>query len=856
MRKFIGCLISFLSVAIASYSQTTSIKGTVTDTVEKKNLSNSVITLIRKSDSVLVKFTRTDKDGNFNIKNIPAGKFILQVTYPNFADYIDEITLAPGKEIDLANIDLTPKSKILEEVIVKQNVAIRLKGDTIEYKADSFKVEEGATVKDLLRKLPGLQVDKNGQITAQGQKVEKVLVDGEEFFSDDPAVVIENLRADAVDKVQSYDKKSDQAEFTGIDDGSKTKTLNLVLKDDKKKGYMGKVVVGGGSDERYSEQAMINYFKGKKKISVYGIASNTGTTGLGWDDRSKFGEGNDFGDAEVEVGAGFISINSSGDNDFGDWQNTYYDEGIPRTIKAGAHFSNKWDHDKENFNGNYSLKNMNVDAVGNSLTKYILPDSAYYSKEDHNSHSRQTQQLFNGTYDFQFDSLSSLRVKVNGKIENNDNTTFTNTETDNEDLQAVNKNKRENTSQTNAQTLLASALYRQKFKKKGRTLSLSASQKYYNKNSTGFLNSETDYFDINGNVYNRDTIDQLKNSLSKTLTTTSRLVYTEPTGKKALLEFNYTFNRVGSSSDRKSFDNVNGKYDLLDSLYSIKYGLEYLSNSAGIKYQYTGKKLVANIGTNIGVSNMAQKDSTGTQVRNYHYTNLFPTARINYKFAPQRSLSITYSGSPRPPGIDQIQPILENTNPLFITVGNPGLKQSFDHNISFFFTDFKMLTNRSIWINGSFNPIQNAIVTSQVTDALGKTTQQYVNVKGNYSYQFWGSYGFKLKKLDTYFNLSLNTNGSRNMNFVNSIRNINNQNSLGFGINAGQYKENKYNYNINLQLSNNHQQSSISRQTNNFWSQEHNAEAEVYITKKFVVGSDVNFYYRQKTDAFDKNNNL
>ena len=167
-----------------------------------------------------------------------------------------------------------------------------------------------------------------------------------------------------------------------------------------------------------------------------------------------------------------------------------------------------------------------------------------------------------------------------------------------------------------------------------------------------------------------------------------------------------------------------------------------------------------------------------------------------------------------------------------------------------------MLTNRSIWVNGSFNPTQNAIVTSQVTDATGKTTQQYINVKGNYSYQFWGSYGFKLKKLDTYFNFSLNTNGNRNTNFVNLLKNINNQNTLGFGVNAGQYKENKYNYSINLQLSNNHQQSSISRQANNFWSQEHNAQAEVYITKKFVVGSDVNFYYRQKTDAFDKNNNL
>ena len=344
MRKLFLSTCCVLFVSLIAHGQSASLKGSVIDTIEKRNVSNSVIALIGKSDSILIKFVRTDREGNFLIKNLPPGSFILQVSHPQFADYVDQISLT-NSEMNLGSVFLTPKSKILEEVMVRQNVAIRIKGDTIEYKADSFKVSEGATVKELLRKLPGLQVDKNGQITAQGQKVEKVLVDGEEFFSDDPAVVIENLRADAIDKVQSYDKKSDQAEFTGIDDGSKSKTLNLVLKDDKKKGYLGKVVIGGGTNDRYSEEGMLNYFKGKKKISAYVIASNTGQTGLGWDDRSKFGEGMGFDDAEIEMGAGFISINSQGDDDFSDWSNMYYEEGIPATLKGGLHFSNKWNLD-------------------------------------------------------------------------------------------------------------------------------------------------------------------------------------------------------------------------------------------------------------------------------------------------------------------------------------------------------------------------------------------------------------------------------------------------------------------------------------------------------------------------------
>ena len=238
MRKLLLGLV-LIGFIQTSFSQS-SIKGKVADTLNKKLLENAVVTLLRKSDSTLFKYARTNKEGEFLISDILNGKYVLLVTYPKFVDYTDEVELS-NSEKELGSIPLTSQSQLLKEVVIRQNIAIRMKGDTIEYKADSFKVAEGASVKDLLKKLPGMQVDKNGQITAQGEKVNKVLVDGEEFFSDDPAVVIENLRADAVDRVQSYDKKSDQAEFTGVDDGSRSKTLNLVLKEDKKRAISEKL---------------------------------------------------------------------------------------------------------------------------------------------------------------------------------------------------------------------------------------------------------------------------------------------------------------------------------------------------------------------------------------------------------------------------------------------------------------------------------------------------------------------------------------------------------------------------------------------------------------------------------------
>ncbi|RYY56230.1 MAG: hypothetical protein EOO05_18910 [Chitinophagaceae bacterium] len=475
MQKALFFVVAILCFSVnAALSQ--KISGNLVDSSSGRKVSNAVVALIGTKDSVLFKFVRSDKDGKFSLTGVRPDSFVLQVSHPDFADYVEIVKPEAGKDLSMGNLFVTQKSKLLEEVIVRQNMAIRIKGDTIEYKADSFKTQEGASVKDLLKKFPGITVDRNGKITAQGQEVSKVLVDGEEFFSDDPAVVIENLRADAIDKVQSFDKKSDQAEFTGVDDGSRSKTLNLVLKEDKKKGVIGKIVVGGGSEERYSNQAMFNFFKGKQKIALYGIMSNTGVTGLGWSDRDQFSQGFDLSDAEIMPG-GMIMLSGGDDGDFSDYDNSYNDEGIPQTIKAGAHYSNKLNQDKTKVNGNYTFKDMSVNAIGNSLTKYTLPESSYYNRENHNAKTSQSEHNFNGLYDVKLDSFASLRFKFNGKVGVQDGETSSLNETLDNELALINANRREVSSHTDNSVYLGSVLWRQRLKKKGRTISLNLSYK-------------------------------------------------------------------------------------------------------------------------------------------------------------------------------------------------------------------------------------------------------------------------------------------------------------------------------------------------------------------------------------------
>ena len=283
-------LCSFHSFGQTSYA----VKGSVIDSAAKVKLAGSTITVINAKDSILRAFAWTENDGHFNIGKLSKGKFLIMLSYPGYADYTDNFTLdSVNSTYDFGPVNMILKSRLLQDVIIKGGVtAIKIKGDTTEYNARAYKIQPNDKVEDLLKQLPGIEVDKDGKITAQGQTVNKVLVDGEEFFGDDPTLVTKNIRADMFEKVQVYYKKSDQATFTGIDDGVKDKTINIKLKADKKDGYFGKADVAEGTDGYYEDQLLYNKFKAKEKFSVYGTLGNDGKTGLGWEDSQKAGTQN------------------------------------------------------------------------------------------------------------------------------------------------------------------------------------------------------------------------------------------------------------------------------------------------------------------------------------------------------------------------------------------------------------------------------------------------------------------------------------------------------------------------------------------------------------------------------------
>ncbi len=858
MRKLLTLLIISTLFYLTGTAQTAVIKGMITDTINKQSLPNTVISLLRAKDSILVKFARSNAKGEFEIKNLKAGNYLLFATYPEYADYTEPVKLEDSSSVvNTGAIKLILKANLLKEVIVRQQVgAIRLKGDTTEFIADSFKVQPNATVEDLLKKMPGIQIDKNGKITAQGETVKKVLVDGEEFFGDDPTLVTQNLRADMVGTVQVYDKKSDQAAFTGIDDGVKDKTINLKLKDGKKNGYFGKINVGGGTDGFHDNQAMLNVFKNKMKFAAYGIVSNIGKTGLNWQDNNSYGDqgAGMFGGGEDD-GGGMMFFGGGNDDDLEGWNGSYNGQGFPLVQTGGLHYNTKWDDDKESINGNYKILNLGVSGSSATNSQNILSnDTINYSNDYQKFTNRILRNRMNGTYEVQFDSSTSMKITADGGNDHKITSSADSSESLTND-QRVNTSLRNLSTVGDKSTVNSNILLRKKFKKKGRTLSFNLKENYSDNTTTGFLHSVIDTF--KNNIYaGRSITDQYKTFNSRNVLIDTKLTYTEPLSKTSSLIFNYGVLVDNSNSERNSFNKTDeGKYTLVDSIYSNHYQFNVFTNRGGVAFNYTKKKIRFNIGNNVGFTNFSQTDVHTDLTTKRNFVDLYPQASFTYSFSQMRRLYLSYNGNTKQPSIQQIQPVATNDDPLNITIGNPNLKPEYDNRINLNFNDFKVLTSRSVFLGANYSFVQNSIVSSTSFDAFGKRVNQYVNLNGNRSLNGYIYYGLKLKKLDLNINFNGNINNSRNVSIVNSQLNTTKSGNYTGGINF--YKEKEKKYSISLQASATYTNSTSSIQLatkTQYWTYEVQPNFDIYLPANLQVHADGDYNIRPKTAVFAANN--
>jgi len=832
------------------------VKGSVLDTADRLKLLNSSVSVLNAKDSTLKSFTRADADGNFMLDRLTKGKYILMVTYPGYADYVESFSLDSLKpQQDFGLVHMFLKSKLLEDVLIKGNVAaIKINGDTTEFNAAAYKIQPNSKVEDLLKQLPGIQVDKDGKITAQGQTVSKVLVDGEEFFGDDPTLVTKNIRGDMVDKVQLFDKKSDQATFTGVDDGQKEKTINIKLKEDKKNGYFGKLDGGVGTDGYYETQALFNRFKGKMKFSGYGTLSNTGKTGLSWEDSNKMGNGGGFEFADD----GNIYIGGSGSDELESFGGRYNGQGIPTTASGGLHFDTKWDADKKSINTNFKSGAITVDGATNTISQNNLPTGVIISNSDQTSHNYMFRNKLDAVYQVKLDSTSNLKISVDGTAKKTDVTTNYMARSFRGDNSKLNQSERSVNNDGTQQLFNFSAFYTKKFKKKGRTLSVNLSEAIKSNETTGFLYADNTFYLANGNLDREQITDQLKTVDAKSSVSTVNITYTEPVAKYLSVVFNYGLSVNESISDRKSFNrSASGNYDALDNIFSNDFKLSQITNQGGAIASFNRKKTVVNFGTKVSAVNFDQLDRLSDRKFNRNFTNWNPQASYQYKFSSQQSLSIRYTGSTRQPSVDQIQPVRVNTDPLNITLGNENLRPSFSNNINAYYNSYKVIGSKSFYANASYSFTENSIVNNTTTDAEGKSTFQSVNLKGKQASNFYGyfSYNRKIKILtEVNAGLGFNVNGNTSYNYVNGAENKNTSGSYSANLNVSKYVEKKYSVRFYVGPNYTTGSSSLQQQlNNNGWGLNGNIYATVYLPGKFELSTDGDYQFTEATASFSEN---
>lgn len=848
MHKLTFLLFLFV-FSFSCYSQEGTLKGKVVDTLEKKSLANAVISLSNKTDSTLTAFVRSDKNGMFTI-HAPAGKYFMLISYPKLVNYFDEIELKPNAITETGNISLTNKALLLKEIVIKTGQAIKFKGDTTEYAADSFVVREGATVEDLLKKLPGFQVNSKGEITAQGKKVDKVLVDGEEFFGDDPTMATQNIGAKAVNKVQVFDTKSDQQKLTGITTGNEGKTVNIQLKDDQKNGAFGKVIAATNFNNLVDAKGLYNKFMNKKKVSVYATKSDINTGSLNWQDKQKLGMEDDM--QYDELGGYYFSF-SSGD-EFNDWSL----RGLPHAYTAGGLFSNKWNSDKQNVNTSYRYNRLNTVNESSTLTQNILPTSISYRNKFTNSSTLNQQHAVNLKWEWKIDSLASIKFTSADIYKTSTSFNHTASEFLNQAQQYINKSDQARNNNTKRTQTDNQVTYKQLFKKLNRQLLVNFRYGITNDDNGGNAITNTQFFS-NGVPSTSSLVDQMKTFTGESITWGAKLTYNEPLSAKWNLVLDYSYNNNNSNSYRNTFNKGNnGKYDVLDSLYSNNFNLTASSNSGTATVRYIYKKLRMGVGSGLSSVQLNLLDLDNKTGSVYKFTKFTPQAQFSYSLKQQSNISLNYRGTTRQPSIDQLQPIRDNNDPLNVFTGNPNLKVGFNHNVSAYYNDYKVLSGSSKFIAVGYSAINNAIVNFTTLDTTtGKQTYTPVNVSGNQNWNvnIYIDKGQGPKKLR--FGINLSANGGRNSNFINALQNINNYTSANFGASIGYDDPDKKSFSIRPYIG--HTASKMSLQptvNNNYFSYGGNINGFIALPWKLRLSSDCNFDLREKIAAFGRNTNI
>lgn len=768
-------IISLMTIQYGYSQQVTTISGIIVNE-KKQPVSNVTVSLFKPGSKDTVR-KLSGQNGQYLFTNVKDKLYGLHIQSIGYETVTSQITLPDGVASYRVDTVVLPFSvTVLQSVTVSTSKSVTLKEDTVEYKADSFKVKPNALVEDLLKKLPGVQVDKNGNVTAQGKTISKVKVDGKDFFNGDVKTATQQLPANIIDKIQVIDDYGDQASFTGVKDGDAQKVLNLQIKKDKNTGYFGNVNLGKGTEDRYQLNGALFRFKSVQQLAVIGNFNNSGSSlfnfsppGLG--NAAGGGQGGmmGMGAAQPGGGAGGLGGGQNTGNRTGNAGTGNNNDGLTDTKSIGINFRDQWGKKIAAY-GSYQYASRQNNTASILSQQNIFTNGTNLNLQQNNTLSDGNNHRFNYNMEYQMDSLNFLKITPSVSLQSNQVNSYTDFETTSANRK-TNQGTQQYLSKTNAPTYSATVLFNHRFHKRGRNLLTNISVSNTNTTQTDDNGNYTTYFFPNGNTNKIDQLQHIEQD-NGNYNYGIRVSYNEPLQKNKNLELNYSYNRQYTGNDRVSYvyNQNTGVYDYVDSLSNI-YDNDYHTHRFGFNYRVTARKFNYSVGFGVQPARMYSNSTSDKQQYVQDLVNYFPVARFTYQFSRSRSFDVNYSGRTSQPSYSQLQPVTDNSNQQFIVTGNPLLRPEFTNTLNVRYNNYDYYRGDVFFSNLSLSFTNDKIVNNTLNKGLGVQETQYLNANGFYSGSAFYYYSKPVlqKKLKLNFNGNLSYNN--NISFIDSVRN-------------------------------------------------------------------------------------
>ncbi len=819
-------MILFSPMAFAQQSGV-NVTGSVVEQGSDTPIEQATVRLLNVKDSAMVRGVVSARNGSFTLKNVKKGSYLLHITFIGYDPLYQPLQITGKKNpVNVGKLELSDGAiELGEAVVIGKAPEVTVRNDTVEYNADSYKVTEGSVLEDLLKKMPGVEVDSEGKITVNGKEVKKVMVDGKEFFSDDPKVASKNLPAKMIDKLQVLDKKSDMAQMTGFDDGEEETVINLTVKPGMKQGWFGNAYGGYGSKDRYEGNAMVNRFVNNDQITFMGGANNTNNMGFSDLASTMFSGMGGGGGRRGGFGAG---------------------SGITSSGNAGLNFSKEFKPDKLTLGGNTRYSHSDNDARSKSDRQNILPgDSSSYDNSEAMSRTKSDNFGVDFRLEWKPDTMTQLIFRPSFSLSHSMNDNFSDATTLDNERDTVNTNKSSNYSESNGYNLNASIDFSRKLNNKGRVFSATLSGGNSDSYSDGMNRSDIVYFNQT-NALKNSIIDQRSRYDNKGFNYRAYVSWVEPIGHNNFIQATYSISQRKQEALKNVYNqDADGIYNVLDSAYSQSYRNNFISQRASLSFKSQRAKFNYTIGLNLDPSYSSSENFVGDTTLSKitrKVVNLSPMAQFNYMFDKRTNLRIMYNGRTSQPSMTQLQPVADISDPTNITIGNPDLNPRYTNNVFIRFQQFTPEKQRAFMIMANGSYIINDIVSyTSYNQETGVKTTTYKNVNGNYSGNVRMMLNTPLKNKKFSINSMTMASFANSNGYINEEKNTNRNLILSErgGIDfRSSYLDLGVNGNIRYNATSNSLQKENNQNTFNYGA---GGYTTIYLPLNFKIESDVNW---------------